>query len=506
MNVRSLFSLALSGACFTLAPGCGNSTSPLPLTDRGAFVPVQSRAAEADERNANRVDERESLLADGLGDITRAGAETHATLVLGGGNAPTPGPNAQLISRFVHMADAQLTDDESPGRLTRVDGPGLTASAFRPQDAYSCHLLAAMARSVHRVDEALEGGVDFVILGGDNIDNAQGNELTWFLSVLGQPGTVECDSGADDDPVPGGSAHEDDPKDPFEVEGLRIPYYWVNGNHDVLVQGNFVPSDTDQAAVVGSNAIGFARDWSQPGGPLGRAVAPDATRAYLTRTELLTRVAGDGNGHGVSSASTGTGRANYAIDIEGTPLRFIAMDTTGPQGSASGVLKRSTFDAEIAPLIDAAATDGKWVIVASHHATSSLTDGGGLGGVAEPDAMTPAEVQAYFASQPHVIGTLVAHSHQHRVREYGDADGRYFEIMTAAILDFPHESRLVEVFDEDNGFLRIRLTGIQPDIANDNVARHAFELGVMDWVSAWADDGATPAGEGNVDLYLPRPN
>ena len=75
-----------------------------------------------------------------------------------------------------------------------------------------------------------------MVLGGDNADNAQQNELDWFLSILDGAPSVECDSGKDDDPVTG---PDNDPKDPFVAEGLKVPWLWVTGNHDILNQGNF---------------------------------------------------------------------------------------------------------------------------------------------------------------------------------------------------------------------------------------------------------------------------
>jgi hypothetical protein len=60
--------------------------------------------------------------------------------------------------------------------------------------------------------------LDFAILGGDNIDNTQSNELDWLQTLL-KGGVVECDSGDDD------SAPE---KAPFLAEGLAVQTHWVS--------------------------------------------------------------------------------------------------------------------------------------------------------------------------------------------------------------------------------------------------------------------------------------
>ena len=43
----------------------------------------------------------------------------------------------------------------------------------------------------------------FTLMGGDNADSAQTNEVEWVLSILSGAPSVECDSGDDNDPVPG---------------------------------------------------------------------------------------------------------------------------------------------------------------------------------------------------------------------------------------------------------------------------------------------------------------
>ena len=490
-----------------LAVCSGDGVTPTARTDQVTRVRIMDRLDPADARRPYDVTERNQMLAEGYGDTRAAPGEDHVPVVLGGGTASAPGPNAALITRFVHLADIQLTDDESPGRLTLVDAAGPTSAAYRPQDAYGCHMLSAMTRTINEVhsETADEGGVSFVLLGGDNIDNAQGNELTWLLQLLGGGGAIECDSGADDDPVAGAAPHPDDPKDSFDSEGLDVPYYWVMGNHDVLVQGNFVPDVNRHAEVIGDSALLFARNWTEPGGPLRRDTVADATRAYLTPGALMDRVRGDGAVHGLDATIAASSRATYAFDVAGTNLRVVVVDSTARRGSNAGVVLQAELDGTIRPLMEQADTDGKWVIVTSHHAASSFNNGGGIGGIGEPTAITSQAWIDFLSSYDHVLLSLVAHSHQHRVRELRGAGGAFFEVMTAALLDFPHQSRLIEIYDEDNGFLRVRATGIDMTTAGDPVAAEAYRLGVMDYTAGWAKSSEDEATDRNVDLYLPRP-
>ncbi|MCA9579045.1 MAG: metallophosphoesterase [Myxococcales bacterium] len=512
MTISSRFVVGWSGWALgaALALGaCGESSPFDPRTDHETLVPEHARLDTPEPRNASRVDERESLLAEGWGEVSSGPGETHVARVLGGGSAPATGAQPVRLAAFVHLADIQLTDDESPGRVARIDGPGITSAAYRPHDAYSCHLLAAMTRSIHTVDAALRDeqgvGLDFVLLGGDNIDNAQTNELRYLQELLGPAATVECDSGADDDPVPGLQPDPNDPKDPFDAPGLALPYYWVTGNHDVLVQGNLVPNALSQAEVTGGTSVGFARDWSQPGGPLGRTLAPDSERAYLSRAGLLEAVMADGSGHGVGAEQAASGRATYAFDVPDSRLRVIVVDSSAPRGAAGGVILHAELEGTIRPLFEAAAQDGKWVIVTAHHASASLGDGSGTGGAFEADAITPEEWNDFLSAQPHLLLSLVAHSHRHRLNELSGAEGSVFELLTASLADFPHQARVMEVTDEDNGYVRVRATCLNVSVQGDPVAAEGLRLGVLDYAVGWADSSESTPGDRNVDLYVPRP-
>ena len=81
--------------------------------------------------------------------------------------------------------------------------------------------------------------LDFVLNTGDSVDNAQENELSWFLSTM-RGGEVDPDSGTDQDPLFGPN---NDGNDAFLAHGLlaTIPWYSAIGNHDVLIQGNVPP-------------------------------------------------------------------------------------------------------------------------------------------------------------------------------------------------------------------------------------------------------------------------
>ena len=396
----------------------------------------------------------------------------------------------------------QLTDDESPMRLANLDNPVLGPGAFRPQEGHGCRVANAMIRTInalHRQDP-----IDLVLLGGDNIDNAQRNELSWALAVLGGSDDVECDSGDDDDPTPGAG---NDPKDPFAAEGLAMPYYWVNGNHDVLRQGNLTIDESGIQLALGTEAPTGTRDWSQPGGPLAiDGIASDERRLPLFPDEVLAAVATDGDGHGIGAEQLATGRANYTFDVPDTPLRFVVVDTTADTGGDAGIIRQSTLDDFVLPALQAAQGEGKWVLLTSHHATIALTTDGGALGSEQPDAVEPSVYREAISAFDNVLYSIAGHSHVHRLTLVDAATThRYWELQTSAVADYPAQSRVIEIWDQDNGFVMLQSAAFDLSTEGDDTAAEGRALGVLDFVSGWGEDGRGVIDERNVQVWIATP-
>ena len=151
-------------------------------------------------------------------------------------------------------------------------------------------------QAIHTVNEVhQQAPLDFAVLGGDNVDNVQSNELDWVMNILDGTGKVKCDSGNPDDPVAGPA---NDGKDEFTPEGLKVPWYWVMGNHDVNQNGNvpivLADGTADPSAVTlatGTTASSGTRLYSSTGWTVttGTVVA-DAKRTPLMRKDMLQRV------------------------------------------------------------------------------------------------------------------------------------------------------------------------------------------------------------------------
>jgi hypothetical protein len=145
--------------------------SRAPLTTEERLVPAH--AVEPSTLDPRQPDQMEQLLEAGFGDHAPAPGEPVVGRMLDGSSAPAPGPSPTLLLRFVHLADTQLADDESPARIVNIDAPAgaATSSAFRPHEGHECRILNAAVRTMNRIHQDLPIGM--VVLGGDNADTAR---------------------------------------------------------------------------------------------------------------------------------------------------------------------------------------------------------------------------------------------------------------------------------------------------------------------------------------------
>ncbi|MCC6806750.1 MAG: hypothetical protein IT381_04960 [Deltaproteobacteria bacterium] len=475
------------------------SASPaIPRTDEVSLQPKHSRLSPNDPRSPIYPQNRMYLLDEGLGEIEVGPPAPHVKRIIGASTTPASGPKRRVLTRFVHLADLQLADDESPARVAKLDTTGDTNGAFRPHEGHACRIVNAAVKTINRMHE--KAPLDFVMLGGDNADNAQTNEFDWVLDMLaGGPRSIDCDSGADDD-LTNGPAN--DVKDPFESVGLAVPYKWINGNHDVLVQGNLAIDPSLRALAVGSAPKLGTRDYRLFGAPVVTSEVPaDPRRALLDRVQLMQKVAADGDGHGIGKEQARTGKAYYDFDVPGTPLRFVVVDTAAETGGSEGIVRRGDVEMFLRPALDRALAEQKIVVLNAHHAVHSLTTSGGTLGSTQPDALTAEEWLALIAKYPNVVFSVVGHSHQHKVRTYGG----FWEVMTSSLLDFPGQFREIEISDEDNGWLMLKATCVDYADDGDSLVKQGRELMYMDWVSGWGIDGASGREDQNVELWVKKP-
>ena len=484
--------------------------TPAALTDTVTLVLEHPISASIEQLDPDDADQAQQLLAQGFGSFTTGPGEPVRDRMPDGSLPPASGPNRHRVLRFAHLCDFQTSDDESPTRLARFDGPAPFESAARPQEGMECRIVNAVIRTVNRLNQ--DDKMDFVLLGGDNADSAQQNELDWMLSIFGgnDGKAIACDSGDPDDPVPGAN---NDGKDPFVPQGLDVPWYWVTGNHDVLVQGNFPIDALHIGLALGTAASGGTRNYRLPGAPITEDdVIADPKRALLLRQDMIARVtASTGKsgpaGHGLGTYAQQSGRAFYTQDFPNSPIRLMVIDVSAETGGSEGVLHRSDLEGFVKPALAQAKTDGKYVVIASHHPSGNFSDGSGLGGAVQADAVLGPEWQALLIANPNVIAHFAGHTHQQQINFIGTPGAAgYWEVQTSAIADYPHQFRVIEIWDEDNGMLSVRTIAGDWSTDGDPVAAQGKTLGMLDFDAAWVTGPkAGTLNDRNVALWSKKP-
>ncbi len=277
------------------------------------------------------------------------------------------------------------------------------------------------------------------------------------------------------------------------------------------------------------------------GGVGVREVTADNRRRLLSRQQIIEEhfnTTGAPVGHGFSDYNRRANVAYYAFDLPGAeiPMTGIVLDTVNPNGFSEGSIDRRQLHWLEDQLKQASSrylsADGRWienpgaedklVIIFSHHTIATMINPlTATGGNADLRVLG-VEVRSLVLRFPNVIAWVNGHTHRNEVvahqRNNNVSPGGFWEINTAAHIDWPQQVRLIEVVDNKDGTLSIFGTIVDSDAplvwdealdSAEAMAALARELAVND-PQAHIGDDANAAGRGvpedrNVELVIPNP-
>jgi len=338
---------------------------------------------------------------------------------------------------------------------------------------------------------------------------------------------------------------------PFRATGLGIPWFSAYGNHDGLVQGTVPNSPLFSQLAVGplklttlppqilaadlSTQLQFVLGLLQQdptavalmlseGGR--RIVTADADRRIVDRATTVAEhftTSGSPVGHGFTPRNVADGTAYYTFDAG--RLRGIVLDTVnsagGPNGSVDATQLawlerqlRAVSSRWISPdgsIVHHRGCRDRLVSIFSHHTIDTMNNvpaGSGLIG--------GEEVRDLLLRYPNVILWVNGHTHRNQVlphaRPSGSAvGGGFWELNTAAHIDWPQQSRTVEVVDNLDGTLSVYGTIVDhagPVSPHGSrtlaLASLSRELSANDWQDR-TDVRRGSVEDRNVELVVPAP-
>ncbi|MGH2841077.1 MAG: hypothetical protein ACRDKY_09670 [Solirubrobacteraceae bacterium] len=351
---------------------------------------------------------------------------------------------------------------------------------------------------------------------------------------------------------PGYPGLMDRAQQPFDAAGLRRPSYVAFGNHDGTVQGSLhalqVLDDVARGCIKPLAATGVA---GLPGlltNPLRTiAVPPDPARGFADRPtyKALHDTGHQRDAHGFAyvdpaELEASKGQAAYYSFRPRRGVRMIALNTVaeGDRLDSEGNLDAAQF-AWLGRELRAAGTRGELVIVFGHHPIRSLTNSApdeqagdcalkaisGPGCDLDPRRSTPlrmgSDLQKLLLDHPQVVAYVAGHTHEHRVTAFKRKRGKggFWGIETSSEIDWPIQSRLLELMDNRDGTLSLFGTVIDhaaplvtPQPGTSAVGFDRETLAAVGREFAFNDPqvGVEDGAEGrprdrNVELLLPDP-
>lgn len=235
--------------------------------------------------------------------------------------------------------------------------------------------------------------------------------------------------------------------------------------------------------------------------PQGTVVPADPRRRPLPKSDFMREhfdTRGKPEGHGFGARNVATGQGNYSFKPK-PRLRFIVLDTISEAGGDGGNLDDEQFRWVHRELREAESRR-EVVMLFGHHSLPTMDNPGASpfppgddpaiasnrppfhGGLAPPparDVTTPCALsdpaveptsdetlRCLLLRHPSAVAFVNGHEHNNRIEPFerregaGRVAGGFWEINTASHVDWPQQSRLIDIFDNRDGNLSIFGTSI----------------------------------------------
>jgi metallophosphoesterase (TIGR03767 family) len=305
---------------------------------------------------------------------------------------------------------------------------------------------------------------------------------------------------------------------PFAAEGLATPWFATRGNHDSFKQGvastrhpfffrksagcrKVFPGVFDPRRFRNLGQVQLLQRLGARAALAAarrdvRLVPPDPDRRPISKQAFKRAHGTEDRGHGFRTVARSQNRgsrgaASYYAFTPRRGFRFISLDSVAEAGGPSGNIDHPQYRwlaRELDRNSSVSLPDGRGrvrrdrdpnrlIVVFAHHTLGTMnnprhderagrcTRRAPTGCDADPRRSRPlhlglggnASVRRLLLRYPNVVAMVVGHSHRNHVGGYSRADGRggFWQLNTASHIDFPQQSRLIELMDNRDGTLSI---------------------------------------------------
>lgn len=339
---------------------------------------------------------------------------------------------------------------------------------------------------------------------------------------------------------------------PVDAEGSDFPWYIGVGNHDEAGRsgGDPVSAKTDFVDTLrvgdrlpmrlppGIDELDFWEEVNESSANERRAlmasmpsrkVQASKLRREFSKEDFMDSIAGNRGRYG---AAAGPGRRPdgqpyYTFDISPQVLG-VMLNTASPDGGGGAVLdaaQAAWLEEQLEGVsaksydpkgeLTARTVEDRLVVLFSHHPLPYFDEA-----TRSPDNGKPpldrSAVLRLISRFPNVVAWLNGHTHKHQVTPHEpEFDlGGFWEITTASLIDYPQQSRVLELMDNGDGTLSIAATLVDhsaPDSVLHEGPHSPASMAALSLELVLNRPGLDPAevmgsaGDQNVDLVLRKP-